>query len=49
MWSIFDVIVFVAGFAACWFSMDRLVKFFDQTVKLIRRLKAKVKAIRETL
>ena len=49
MWSIFDIVVFVGGFAACWFSRDWLIKSYDGTTNFVRRLEAKVKAIRETL
>lgn len=48
MWSIFDIIVFAAGFAACWFSKDWVVKCYDATTSFVRRLEAKAKAIRET-
>lgn len=49
MWSIFDIIVFAGGFAACWFSRDWLIKSYDRTANFVRRLGAKAKAIRETL
>jgi hypothetical protein len=49
MWSIFDVIVFAAGFGACWFSRDWLMMSYDRIAKFIRRLEAKAKSIRETL
>ena len=45
MWSIFDIIVFVGGFAACWFAKDRLIKSYDGAANFVRRLGAKAKAI----
>ena len=49
MWSIFDIIVFVGGFAACWFSKDWFVKSRDGTASFTRRLVAKARLTRETL
>lgn len=49
MWSIFDIILFVAGFAACWFSRDWLIKSYDRIANFVGRVGAKAKAIRETL
>lgn len=46
MWSIFDVIVFAAGFAACWFGKDWLTSFYKSTEDKIGALEDKVRALK---
>lgn len=49
MWNIFDIAVFCAGFAACWFTKDWLVKVVTGAETFAKNLEAKAKAIRAAL
>ncbi len=46
MRTIIDIFVFAAGFAACWFCRDPLLKLVSGTEALINLLKARVAALR---
>lgn len=49
MWNVFDVVVFVAGFAACWFGKDWIIKTATGAESFARSLEAKAKAVRAAL
>jgi hypothetical protein len=49
MWNIFDIAVFCAGFAACWFGKDPITKLFLGTQIFAQKLEAKAKALRAAL
>lgn len=46
MQTIFDVIVFAAGFGACWLCKDALLRFMTGTDALIKLLEAKLAVLR---
>ena len=46
MWSLFDVLAFTAGFAACWFVKDRITVLFTGTEAFIKSLEAKAAALK---
>lgn len=46
MQTIFDVIVFAAGFGACWLCKDALLRFMTGTDALIKSLEAKLAVLR---
>ncbi|MBC9876314.1 hypothetical protein G8O24_03005 [Bradyrhizobium sp. INPA01-394B] len=47
--TIFDVIVFVAGFGACWLVKDTLLRFVTGTEAQVKSLEAKLAALRAML
>jgi hypothetical protein len=49
MWNFFDAIVFAAGFAACWFGKDPIVKIVIGTENFVKSLEAKTAAIKAAL
>ena len=49
MWTFFDVLVFVAGFAACWFAKDRLIRLFTGTEAFVKSLEGKAAALKAML
>jgi hypothetical protein len=49
MWNLFDVIVFAAGFAACWFGKDPVVRLVVGAENFVKSLEAKAAAIRAAL
>ncbi|WP_265440893.1 hypothetical protein [Bradyrhizobium sp. SEMIA] len=46
MWTILDIILFAAGFAACWFCKDPVLRFVTGTDALIKSLEVKLAALR---
>jgi hypothetical protein len=40
MWSAFDVAVFAAGFAACWFGKDYIVAAIAKVKGVVVKVKA---------
>ncbi|QQO17036.1 hypothetical protein JJB99_13290 [Bradyrhizobium diazoefficiens] len=46
MWTIFDIILFAAGFAGCWFCKDPVIRFVTGTEALIKSLEVKLAALR---
>jgi hypothetical protein len=49
MWTLFDVLVFGAGFVACWFAKDKLTQLVAGTESLIKSLEAKTAALKAAL
>jgi hypothetical protein len=49
MWTIFDVLVFAAGFAASWFSKDRITQLVTGTDAFVKSLEAKAAALKAAL
>jgi len=49
MQTIFDVIVFAAGFGACWFCKDALLRFVTSTEAQVKSLETKLALLRATL
>lgn len=46
MQTILDIILFVAGFATCWFCRDPLLGFVSGTEALIKSLEVKLAVLR---
>ncbi len=46
MWSIFDNIVFAAGFTACWFSKDKIKVWVMGAETFISTLEDKARALK---
>lgn len=46
MRTIFDVIVFAAGFGACWLCKDALLRFVTGTEAQVKSLEARLAALR---
>jgi hypothetical protein len=46
MWNLFDVIVFAAGFAACWFGKDPITKAIVGAENFAKALEAKAAAVK---
>ncbi|EJN13414.1 hypothetical protein PMI42_03270 [Bradyrhizobium sp. YR681] len=46
MQTILDVILFTAGFAACWFCKDPVLRFVTGTEALIKSLEARLAVLR---
>ena len=46
MWNLFDVIVFAAGFAACWFGKDPITKAIVGTENFAKALETKAAAVK---
>ncbi|MBR0846623.1 hypothetical protein JQ543_02620 [Bradyrhizobium diazoefficiens] len=46
MRTIFDIIIFVAGFGACWLCKDAVVRLAMGTESLINSLEAKLAVLR---
>lgn len=49
MWTILDLAVFAAGFAASWCSKDRIIRLFMGTDAFIRHLEAKALLLKAAL
>jgi hypothetical protein len=49
MWTIVDVLVFIVGFAACWFSKDKITQLVTGTDAFAKSLEAKVAALKAVL
>jgi hypothetical protein len=45
----FDVFIFAAGFAACWFAKDKITQLVTVTDAFVRSLEAKVAALKAVL
>lgn len=48
-WMFFDLVVFGAGYAFCWFTKDAVIEVVMGTTGLIKKLEAKVDAIKKDL
>ncbi|WP_441237473.1 hypothetical protein [Bradyrhizobium sp. 930_D9_N1_4] len=46
MQTILDIIIFVAGFATCWFCRDPVVRLVTGTDALIKSLEARLAILR---
>lgn len=44
-----DILVFAAGFAACWFGKDMLVKWWQGAEAFAKNLQAKADAIKAAI
>jgi len=49
MWTLFDLAMFAAGFAACWFSKDRIVQAVNGAEAYAKALESKAAAARAAL
>lgn len=49
MQAIFDVVVFAAGFGACWFCKDKLLQFVTGTEAQVKSLETKLAVLRAAL
>jgi len=49
MWTIFDIVIFAAGFAVCWFAKDNIIRFVAGTESYVRTLEAKAAALKAAL
>jgi hypothetical protein len=49
MWTIFDIAIFVAGFAVCWFAKDKITQLISGTDAFIKALEAKAAALKAAL
>ena len=49
MQTIFDVILFAAGFGACWLCKDALLRFVTGTEAQVKLLETKLALLRATL
>jgi hypothetical protein len=49
MWTMFDVLIFIAGFTACWFSKDKIAQLVTGTDAFVKSLEAKVAALKAAL
>jgi hypothetical protein len=49
MWTLVDVFAFVAGFAACWFAKDQIIRFVMGADAFITALEAKAAALKAAL
>lgn len=49
MWTLVDVIAFVAGFSVCWFAKDRIIRFVTGTDAFITALEAKAAGLKAAL
>jgi hypothetical protein len=49
MQMIFEVVVFAAGFVACWFCKDTLLRIVTGTEAQVKSLEAKLAVLRATL
>lgn len=47
MWTILDTMLFAAGFAACWFCKDTVLRLVTGTDALIKSLEARLAVLRE--
>lgn len=46
MWTVLDIILFAAGFAASWFGKDPVLQLVTGTDALIESLEVKLAALR---
>lgn len=49
MWTLFDISLVAAGFAACWFSKDKIIQFVTGSEAFAKALEAKVAALRAAI
>jgi len=49
MWTTFDAIIFAAGFAACWFSKDKVTELVVGAETFAKALESKAALLRATL
>ena len=49
MWTLLDLVMFAAGFAACWFSKDRVAQAVSGTEAYAKALESKAAAVRAAL
>ncbi len=49
MWTFFDLAMFVAGFAACWFSKDRIAQAVSGAEAYAKVLESRAAALRASL
>jgi hypothetical protein len=49
MWTIFDIVMFVVGFTACWFSKDKITQLVTGTDAFVKALEAKVARLKAAL
>ena len=49
MWTFFDVIVFAAGFVACWLSKDKITQLVTGSEAFAKSLEAKAAALKAAL
>jgi hypothetical protein len=49
MWNVFDIVVFAAGFSACWFAKDGITRLVSGTEAFVKALEAKAAALRAAL
>jgi hypothetical protein len=49
MWTFFDLVMFAAGFAACWFSKDRIAQAVSGAETYAKMLESKAAALRAAL
>lgn len=46
MWNVFDIAVFAAGFASCWFGKDALTKWVVGAENFAKSLEVKAAALK---
>jgi hypothetical protein len=46
MWNLFDIIVFAAGFVACWFGKDPITKAIVGAENFAKALETKAAAVK---
>jgi len=49
MWTLFDFIVFAAGFVASWLSKDKITQFISGSEAFAKSLEAKAAALKAAL
>jgi hypothetical protein len=49
MWTLFDGIIFSAGFAVCWFLKDRIARVVIGSETFAKALEAKAAALRAAI
>jgi len=49
MQAMFDVVVFAAGFGACWLCKDAMLRFVTGTEAQVKSLEAKLAVLRAML
>ncbi len=49
MWIVVDLFIFSSGFAACWFSKDKITRIAAGTEALAKALEAKAAALKGLL
>lgn len=46
MWTLFNVSLFAAGFAACWLSKDKIIQLVTGSEAFAKALEAKAAALK---